>query len=335
MMLRAVVLVFVYTVTSVHVATCPTLTLSDNTLDAGIVVTWTSPPYFGREGNMLVLPRVQLPFHMRLSRYVDWSTLSLDLSDTPRVKIDPEFDMNPHLLGKSSIVKRTISWLWTEQIAEVKNLLRMIESKEYFKIRKRISNEVLVINQTINSARAYGSANRVGSLQQERANYMKVLELIDNGNYGEPYRLLRLKLDNLHTTKETKDEFILTILEQISPQELARAIANAVQQQQRAARLQMEKIERLQKIKEEEGAPILIRRRQETEDERQEEFHLLLMLLALWFLLCYCSDGTVWCVDVELTFGLSLVLSKIILLLGGDIEKNPGPLTGIFLYLPE
>ena len=159
---------------------------------------------------------------------------------------------------------------------------------------------------------------------------MKLLELTEDEKFDDVHNLLKEKKEIM--AKEAENvEFILTVLEQISPQELAHAMAVATQQQQRAAQQHMEKIKRLQQIKGEEGAPVLMRRRQETEDERREEFRLLLMLLVLWFLLCYCSEGTVWCVDVELMFGLSLVLSKIILLLGGDIEKNPGPLTGILI----
>ena len=227
-------------------------------------------------------------------------------------------------------IKRTVSWLWSEQRVEMKNLLRMVENEYYFTLQERIRGEVHVLNQTINSARAYGTVKSVRLLQQERAEFMKLLELIENRNFYELYLLLKEKLDNM--AKEAKHIEFLTVLEQISPKELAHAMAMATQQQQRAAQQQMEKIERLQQVMEEEGTPYLRKRSQELEDERQEEIRLLLMLLFLWFLLCYCSEGSVCFLDVELTFGLSLVLSEIVLLLGGDIEKNPGPLTGILVY---
>ena len=141
-----------------------------------------------------------------------------------------------------------------------------------------------------------------------------------NLNYDELYRLLKKKLDRVAMEA---DIFI--------PEELVEVIATKVAtrlQQQVVHQRQIEKIERLQQGMEEEGATILRRTKREEGDDKHREARLLLMVLVLWFLLCYCFEGAVWCVDVDLTFGLSVALSDIVLLLGGDIEKNPGPLTG-------
>ena len=155
--------------------------------------------------------------------------------------------------------------------------------------------------------------------------FIYFLESNVENNYDELYRLLKRKLDSIAIEAD-----IATESYHVSLRKLVEVIVTkvATQLQQQVVRQQIEKVEKIQQVIEEEGATIL-RTERESEDEKQEETRLLLMLLVLWFLLCYCSDGTVpWCVDVDLTFGLSLALSDIVLLLGGDIEKNPGPLTG-------
>ena len=271
------------------------------------------------------MQQAQLPF-LRLSRYKDWNVHTLGLTDTPKIKIDPENILNhPQMLGEINI-ERSVSRLWTEQIADMKKLFRMIEEANHsvlahLELQERISGEIQVINQTINSARDYGAVKRVRLLEQERAEFMKLLELIINKNFNELKNLLKEKLDIMEKEAENV-EFVLTV---VSPEELAHAMAMATEQQQMAVQQQMEKIGNFQRVIAEEGAPTLRRRQQ---DERREEIRLLLMLLFLFFLLCYCSEGTMWYVDIELTFGSLLVLTEIVLLLGGDIEKNPGPLTG-------
>ena len=155
--------------------------------------------------------------------------------------------------------------------------------------------------------------------------------VLESENYDELLRLLKRNLDSINITIETCAD-VVTESYQILPREVVELITKLTltQLQQQAVQQQIEKVERIQQVIEEEGATIL-RTKREAEDEKQEEIRLVLMLLVLWFLLCYCSDGTVpWCEDVDLTFGLSLALSEIVLLLGGDIEKNPGPLSSMY-----
>ena len=156
----------------------------------------------------------------------------------------------------------------------------------------------------------------------------EIMRLILGENYDELLRLFKRNLDSSNIAVETCADVAVTESYQISPREVAELITKETQLEQQAVQQQIEKVEKIQQVIEEEGA-IILRTKREAEDEKQEEIRLLLMLLILWFLLCYCSGSTVpWCVDVDLTFGLSLALSEIVLLLGGDIEKNPGPLTG-------
>ena len=222
-------------------------------------------------------------------------------------KLSPGFKIISHLLSGTDInIKHTLRLDLKEQRAQIESLFRIIKLGH----RKRVR---CLINSIINWQNS-----------QANAEFMK--STLETGNYDELLRLLKKNLDSINIAIETE---IVTESDQISPRDQMELIAKATQLQQQGVQQQIEKIERLQQIMEEEGAPILRRTKHEIDrDEKQEETHLLLMLLVLWFLLCYCSEGTVWCVDVDLTFGLSLALSDIVLLLGGDIEKNPGPLTG-------
>ena len=202
-----------------------------------------------------------------------------------------------------------------KQRAGIEQLIRMIEGGKYGRLDQKIRAGIEKINEF-----------QIGYdfSTQERAEFVNFLKSsMENNNYDELCRLLKRKLDSIAMEAE-----IATASEShhISPRELVEVITKAATQlQQQVVQQQIEKIEKIQQVIEEEGATIL-RTKREAEDEKQEEIRLLLMLLVLWFLLCYCSVP--WCVDVDLTFGLSLALSDIVLLLGGDIEKNPGPLTG-------
>lgn len=275
----------------------------------------------------------------KLSRYVRMDVPHaqyLDLTDVPKVKlhVDPDLGINLHLLGVSMNAEHSsVSWLRKLRV-EMEDILSETKMKSCQMLNWTITSELEIINRQLSvHVNVTGETPSVKRLQQEKAEFMKFQKLLDSGDYDGLYNALKGKLENI-TKEAEKIEFILTVLhvKQLSPKELADTMAKATEQQQRVAQqAQIEKIERLQQIKEE-GAPVLRRTKHETEDERQEEIRLLLALLVLWFLLCYCSDGTIWCVDIELTFGLSLVLSEIILLLGGDIEKNPGPLSGIHAY---
>ncbi len=240
----------------------------------------------------------------------------LDLTDIPRVNQLPDTNTNPY------VAKHMLLLLWAKQgAAEMEELLQLVEDGAFEILERKISDQLRAITQRIAPASNHTTAvnKHLLTMQQE---FIKLLELVKNGNYEELHRLLLIKKLKILQVRK-----FLIIMEQLSPRELAEAFDKATKQ--RAQQVEKQ-IERIHQIQEREGAPIL-RTRQEVEDERLEEIRLLFMFLILWFLLYYCSDGTVWCVDVELSFGLSLVLSEIVLLLGGDIEKNPGPLTGILV----
>lgn len=92
---------------------------------------------------------------------------------------------------------------------------------------------------------------------------------------------------------------------------------------------QAEKIKQIQRAREREG-PLpesLVSKLDRVRENIREQWHLLLALFILW--LCCFTDGavSVWPIKV-LSRSLSPFLSKIVLLLGGDVETNPGPLTG-------
>lgn len=248
---------------------------------------------------------------------------TLDMTDAPRVKPDPEFlSTNPHLLEND--VRHTIQScrLWTEQRARIKELLKLLVENKPGRWMKLIKI-ILLISEIFPDVAANTNMRLLQQVEK-----MELKRLVRAGRINDLCRLLKVKLDCIETTK------LETILEHLSPKELVEMMAKATQlQQQVAQQARVERIERLQQVKVEAGESVLRRIQQDTEDKGQEKLHLLLALLVWWFLLCYCSEGTVQCVDVELTFGLSLVLSEIILLLGGDIEKNPGPLTGNVLMI--
>ena len=248
-----------------------------------------------------------------------WS--ALDMTDAPRVKADKEFQSaNACPLWKDG--KHTIlsTRLWTEQRPKIKELLKfLVENQEY--TRRWVKLMKILINDIIPAVAADTNMRLLHQVEKTA-----LITLIKAGKINDLNRLLKGKLDSIETTK------LETILEHLSPKELVEMMAKVAQLQlQITQQAQVERIERLQQVKMEAGGPVLRKTQQDTVDKQdQEKVHLALTLgLVLWFLLCYCSEGTEWCVDVELTFSLLLVLSKIILLLGGDIEKNPGPLTGI------
>jgi hypothetical protein len=219
--------------------------------------------------------------------------------------LDPDFSTNSHLLGNAD-VKCTVP-----QMSILINSLRVraeLSVKSHIVVWLGGTNDYIILNATVG--------------HQEEAEV--IIFVISN---CELLRLLKGNLDSITSAIEAAE--IITESCQISPRELVEAITKATQPQHQIVQQQIEKIERIEQVMEEEGASILKTKR-EAEDEKQEEICLLLMLLVLWFLLCYCSDSTVWCVDVDVSFGLSLALSEIVLLLGGDIEKNPGPLTGMY-----
>ena len=201
-----------------------------------------------------------------------------------------------------------------------KELLKfLVENQEY--TRRWVKLMKILINDIIPTVAADTNMRLLHQVEKTA-----LITLIKAGKINDLNRLLKGKLDSIETTK------LETILEHLSPKELVEMMAKVAQLQlQITQQAQVERIERLQQVKMEAGGPVLRKTQQDTVDKQdQEKVHLALTLgLVLWFLLCYCSEGTEWCVDVELTFSLLLVLSKIILLLGGDIEKNPGPLTGI------
>ena len=234
-------------------------------------------------------------------------------------KLDPDFKTIPHLPGTVN-AKHALRLNLKGQRARMEEFVRMIEGGKYDHFERIVRDWISNINKN-----GYHYTQAIASTEFVKSK-------LESENYDELLRLLKRNLDSINIAIEAE---IVTESDQISPRDLVELIAKAIQLHQQTIQPQIEKIERLQQVMEEEGAPILRRTKHEAEDEKQEETHLLLMLLVLWFLLCYCSDGTVWCVDVDLTFGLSLALSEIVLLLGGDIEKNPGPLSSTCItYAP-
>ena len=227
---------------------------------------------------------------------------------------DPDFKTNPHLLGNMNVRHRSEL---KEQRAWMVELVRMIEGRNYSRLDEIVRDWIYsAINKTA-QMEGYHYYNT-----QARAEFMKSNL---KTNYDELLRLLKRNLDSINVAIEAD---VVTESYQISPRELVEVITKAIQLEQQ----QIEKIERLQQVMEEEGAPTILRgSKREAEDEKYRKIHLLLTLFLAWFLLCYCSDSTVWCVDIDLTFGLSLALSEIVLLLGGDIEKNPGPLSSMYI----
>ena len=235
-----------------------------------------------------------------------------------KTKLDPDFmKTNPHPPGNMNSVKHT--WRLNKQRALIEELARMTY---YYKGCYHGVGRILISHGIwkINESQWY--------TQQEKAiivNHLKSI-LLRNNCDDELLRLLKSTMDSIIAEVVTE-----SYPSQISPRDLMKLITKVTQLQQQAVQQQIEKIERLQQVMEEEGAPMILRgSKREAEDEKFGKIHFLLTLFLAWFLLCYCSDGTVWCVDVDLTFGLPLALSEIVLLLGGDIEKNPGPLSSTY-----
>ena len=289
---------------------------------------------FGRTSFIcLIKPRTQdllLTFTVQVSDGIAYivglgRSLPLDLTYTPRVKHDHVFNVNPYMLG-NIIYKHRLQLLCAEQRAEIEELLRLVEEGAFKTLEQKISDKLVAINQSIEAGgHAVVRDKHRNEVQQRRKELTKLLELAKNGSYEfeELHGFLEKKLENL----KLRRMLAMCIIEQLSPRELAEVFDKITHRQQAQ---QAEKIEKLQQVKVEEGAAVLRRTKLEAlEDKGQDEIHILLALFVLWFLLCYCPEGTVEHTEC-LTIGLLSVL-LIILLLSGDIEKNPGPLTGILL----
>ena len=255
----------------------------------------------------LDLSDVEVPFNFSCKRAGDVWFHVFDY--VMKRTLNPDLKTIPHLPGDTTVKHNItiISLRLKERRARMKKLVHgTIEGVKRYLVKNYQLNDTQASTEIINS-------------------------VLESENYDELLRLLNRNLDSINITIETCAD-VVTESYQILPREVVELIAKLTltQLQQQAVQQQIEKIERLQQIMGEEGVPTTLRgSKREAEDEKYGKIRLLLTLFLAWFLLCYCSEGTVpWCVDVDLTFGLSLALSEIVLLLGGDIEKNPGPLTG-------
>ena len=245
----------------------------------------------------------------------------LNLTAMPKLEVDLESCVNSYILR--NVDKQSVLLRAEQRRTELRQLLQLVSNGTFVTAIEIIKDELVhleAITQCIETGAAIDQ--HLNLLLHERTREFKTfLELIENRRYTELHRILEMKMESLE---------LKNILKHLSQREQAEVLGKSIQLV--GCQQQVENFEKFKRnfIKAK-GTPILRKTKQGVKDEK-EEFRILLTIRVLWFLLCYCSEGTVWFVDEQLTFGLSSILSEIVLLLGGDIEKNPGPLSGILVY---